>query len=136
MATYRRSAAGLGYKGYPATVFIERNNIGVGTQSYIEQLTHLNKWYSALRSFLPVRFEKDVKYFNKEFSQDLIIADQMLMDAYDEYDPRFEPEERYNPDEADFILTLRNIFIKLDDITARSKIIDDVKTDEEAVNVG
>jgi hypothetical protein len=134
VATYRRSAQGLGYKGIPALVFIALNNYGVGTQSHIEKLTVLDKCYAALRGYLPMAIEG--AEYNKQFKDDMLKADAMLQDAYDSYDPEFEDLETCNPDEKEFLLDLRCVYIQLMDITARSKIIDDVKLEDNTIEAG
>jgi hypothetical protein len=134
MATFRRSAAGLGYKGIPALVFIALNNYGVGTQSHIEKLTVLDKLYSALRGYLPVVF--DGKEYNAQFAADIQKADNLLQGVYELYDPAFEDMETCSPDEKSFLLELRCVYILLMDITARSKIIDEVKMQDEVQEMG
>jgi hypothetical protein len=132
MAQFRRSAAGLGYKGIPALVFIGLNNYGVGTQLHIEKLTNLDKIYSALRGYLPIVIDRNE--FNEIFAAMLKDADNRLQSAYENYDPMYEDVETCNPEEKNFIIEVRAIYILLMEITAKSKIIDDQKPQDEEVN--
>lgn len=132
MAQFRRTAAGLGYKGIPALVFIALNNYGVGTQSHEEKLLILNKLYAFLRGYLPVAFDADE--FNTKFSGNLKEANEMLMDAIDEYEPSFEGLKQNNPDEKEFVKHMLSIYILLVEIVTTSKIIDDQKPESEEVN--
>lgn len=131
MATYNRAASGMGYTGYPARIFFEMTNYGKGTQTYIEKLTILDKWYSHLRAYLPVMFEKKIADYNRDFAPSLIEVDKKLLDAWDEYKPTFEGVESFDPAEKDFTISMRNIFLHLDEITANAKVIDKEKYTDE-----
>ena len=134
MAQFRRSAAGLGYKGIPALVFIGLNNYGVGNQLHIEKLTILDKIYAGLRVRVPIVIEGEE--FNKTFAPLLKDADNRLLAAYESYEPTYEDVETCNPEEKNFIIEMRGIYILLAEIAGKSGIIDDQKPDEEAVSVG
>lgn len=130
MATYNRTASGMGYTGYPARIFFEMTNYGKGTQLHLEKLIILDKWYSHLRAYLPVAFEKHTDDYNKDMAPRLLEVDKKLIDAWDLYKSSFE-ESSCDPDEKQFILFMRAIFITLDEITAISKIIDKQKPENE-----
>lgn len=132
MATYNRAASGMGYTGYPARIFFEMTNFGKGTQTYVEKLTILDKWYSHLRAYLPVLFEKkkDDDSF-AWYSDALGNVDVKLQEAWAIYKPMFESIESFDPDEMTFMLFMRGIFIDLDEITATAKVIDKEKFNEE-----
>jgi hypothetical protein len=131
MATYNRAASGMGYTGYPARIFFEMTNYGKGTQTHLEKITILDKWYSHLRAYLPVMMEKRTDDYNERFFPALAQVDARLVEAWDSYRPEFESIESCNPDEKGFVLFLRGIFIDLDEITANAKVIDKIKPDEE-----
>ena len=132
MTQYRRSAAGLGYKGIPALIFIALNNYGVGTQSHEEKLLILNKIYGCLRGYLPVIVEG--KEFNEKYSEDLQNIADALDDAQIAYAPEFEGLKSSNPDEKAFVKQMLDIYILLIAVTAKSKVIDDQKPNDEEVN--
>jgi hypothetical protein len=131
MATYNRAASGMGYTGYPARIFFEMTNFGKGTQTYIEKLTILDKWYSHLRAYLPVLLEKKVEEYEKRYLPPLIIVDKKISEAWELYKPAFEGLEYFGNDEKDFTLFMRGIFIDLDEITANAKVIDKEKYTDE-----
>jgi hypothetical protein len=131
MATYNRAASGMGYTGYPARIFFEMTNFGKGTQTYIEKLTILDKWFSHLRAYLPVILEKKLDDYNERYAPALIKVDEKLTEAWDIYKSTFEGMESFDPDEKMFQLFMRGIFIDLDEITANSKVIDKEQTPEE-----
>lgn len=135
MATYNRAASGMGYTGYPARIFFEMTNYGKGTQLHLEKLIILDKWYSHLRAYLPVAFEKKIDDYNEDMAPRLLEVDKKLIDAWDLYKSSFE-EASCDPDEKQFILFMRAIFITLDEITAISKIIDKQKPEEDMVMMG
>lgn len=133
MATHNRAASGMGYTGYSAQIFYEMVNYGKGTQTHIEKLTILDKWFSHLRAHLPVFMEKDLENYEKHFFPPLCAVDQKLKIAWEIYSPTMEGMNSCNPDEKEFILFMRGIFIDLDEITANSKIIDKEQLKEEAI---
>ena len=133
MASYNRAASGMGYTGYPARIFFEMTNYGKGTQLHLEKLTILDKWFSHLRAFLPVLMEKEQENYEKYFFPSLCSVDQKLKNAWDIYSPTMEGMNSCNPDEKEFILFMRGIFIDLDEITANAKVIDKEQLKEEAI---
>jgi hypothetical protein len=134
MAAYNRAASGMGYTGYPARIFFEMTNYGKGTQMYIEKLTILDKWFSHLRAFLPVLMEKDLETYESQFYPFLSKVDLKIKKAYQLYSSSMEGIT-CNPDEKEFILFLRGIFIDLDEITANAKVIDKEKMDDGLMKV-
>lgn len=124
MVAPNRAAAGMGYIGYPAQIFYEKVNYGNGQQSHLEKIIILDKWYSDLRAYLPIKMEKEIEEYNKDFYPALARVDTRLCEAWAAYRPEFESLESCNPDEKLFILMLRGIMIELDEITANSKVID------------
>lgn len=135
MATYNRAASGMGYTGYPARIFFEMTNFAKGTQTHLELLWILFKWFSHLRAHLPVKMEKDIGGYNKDFAPALIIVDEKIQKAWHLYKPTFEGLDSFDPDEKEFTLFLMSIFVDLDEITAKSKIIDGEKPTEELMKV-
>jgi len=135
MTVYNRAASGMGYTGYPARIFFEMTNYGKGTQLHLEKLTILDKWFSHLRAYIPVMMEKDQEIYEKTFFPALCKVDEKLRDAYQLYSSSMEGMNSCNPDEKDFILFMRGIFIDLDEITANAKIIDKEKMDEGLMKV-
>lgn len=119
--------AGKQYTGYPAWIFIEVENFGRGTQTHLEKLTILDKWYSHLRAYLPVAMAKKtdkLNFYNERLAPLIIKVDDKLREAWNVYHPSMEGLDSCNPDEKEFILFMRGIFIDLDEITAESGIID------------
>ena len=119
--------AGKQYTGYPAWIFIEVESFGRGTQTHIEKLTILDKWFSHLRAYLPVAMAKKKEktdFYNESLAPKINDVDSKLQDAWGIYDPSMESLDSCNPNEKEFILFMRGIFIDLDEITAESGIID------------
>ena len=131
MATYNRAASGMGYTGYPARIFFEMTNFGKGTQTYIEKLTILDKWYSHLRAYLPILLEKKLEEYYLNYLPLLQSVDEKLQQAWCIYKPTFEGIDSFDPDEMTFTLYMRGIFMDLDEITANAKVIDKEKYHDE-----
>lgn len=129
MAAYNRAASGMGYTGYPARIFFEMTNYGKGAQLHIEKITILDKWFSHLRAYLPVLFEKRTEEYNKKYAPALLDVDKKLQDAYELYRSNFEGIS-CDPEEKKFVLHCRAIFIDLDEITANTKVIDKEKYED------
>jgi hypothetical protein len=134
----RVSLAQTGYVGYPYRIFLEMTNYGRGTQTHLEKMVILEKWYSHLRACLPIVYEDKKKL--PEYETDIA---PLLMKVYDQieamnqqYDPTFESLESCNPDEKIFVKTMRGVFERLDVITAKTKLIDKQKGDEDGVDAG
>ena len=133
-----RSAYGMGYTGYPARIFFEMTNYGRGTQTHLEKMVILEKWYSHLRAYLPVRYEDKKK--TEEFKEKVL---PLLIDVYKEieemniaYRPGFEGDKKCDDEEKDFTKIMRGVFERLDQITAMSKVIEGQRLDEMEVQVG
>jgi hypothetical protein len=134
----RISLAQSGYVGYPYRIFLEMTNYGRGTQTHIEKMVILEKWYSHLRACLPVVYEdkKKVDEFNKDIAPMLEDVNNQIEIMNDEYDASFEGIDHCNPKEKDFVLIMRGIFERLDFITAKTRLIDKQKGDDEEVYAG
>ena len=110
---------------------------GQGGQSHLARITCLDKWYSHLRSHLPIRMEKEIDdLYNPVISPLILKADELLIDAWQSYNADFEGLKSFGPNERKFILKLRNVFLLLDQITAISKVIDKQKMDDDTVLMG
>ena len=130
MATYSHIKNAMGLKGHRASIFFEMNNFGNGTQTYIQRLTILDKWYSHLRAYLPLVFEKHIDEYNDKFVNALIKVDGDLTRAWELYKPTFESIESFDPDEKEFSLFMRLVYIELDEITAESKVVNSEQLDD------
>jgi hypothetical protein len=135
---YSRSSS-LGLTGYPARIFFEMTNYGRGTQTHLEKKVILEKWYSHLRAYLPVLYEKKGEEFSekkysgfddpgvKESLADKIVSANAEIEKMDqEYDPVFEGIATCNTSEKNFCKCMRGVFERLDEITAIAKVIEGV----------
>ena len=133
----------LAPKGYPGQIFVCMLRYGYGNQQHIEKMELLHSWYSHLRAFLPEKYAKKTDEYKQIVcgEQDgkkinlLDTAHQEIITLFDKYQPGFEDQKTCGGDEKEFIKSLWAVYERLDEITAKSKIIDDLKTDEEAFNV-
>jgi len=117
----------MGYTGYPAAIFIERMNYGYGNRSHAENKITLEKWYSALVSYLPVKYEKDEKgYLELNINGLLLDVEKEVNAMHELYDPKFEDPESQPPGEKEFLICMRGVFERLDRITAITKVIEGV----------
>ena len=132
----------LAPKGYPGQIFVCMLRYGYGNQTHIEKMEILHAWYSHLRAYLPEKFakkqdeyktvicgEKDGKKTNL-----LTEAHTEIQSLFEKYDPAFEGKS-CGTQEKKFVLALWAVYEVLDEITAKSKIIDDIKSDEEPFSV-
>lgn len=125
MAAYgQRTMMAAGFTGYPARIFFEMTNYGRGTQSHLEKMVILEKWYSHLRAYLPVHYENKKDEYNKEIAPKLAEAAIQIQAMNNQYDPAFEGIATCNQFEKDFCHVMRGVFEILDEITAISKVID------------
>jgi hypothetical protein len=132
MAARGRSLSGMGYTGYPATIFIERMNYGYGNRSHMENKITLEKWYSALYCYLPVLYDKKMKEYEDLKINDLLLdAEEEINAMGDLYDASFEDTETCNPEEKTFLFAMRGVFERLDRITAITHVIDGIKPQED-----
>ena len=137
MATYNRAASGMGYNGYPARIFFEMTNYGKGTQTYEEKRVILHKWYSHLRAYLPeiLKTNDDIENYNDNISPLLDEVAVQIRVARELYKPTFESLTTCDPDEKDFQELMGGIHERLDVITAKTKVIDGEKIQEELMKV-
>jgi len=123
----------LAPKGYPGQIFVLKLRYGYGTQQIIEKLELLHSWYSNLRAYLPELYAKDDKKtedYNTTFSPLLEDVSVEIDAAYEMYSGTYEGQS-CNPNEKQLLKSMRGIKERLDIITAKSRIIDDMKTDGE-----
>jgi len=133
VATYNRAASGMGYTGYPARIFFEMTNYGKGTQTYEEKRVILHKWYSHLRAYIPetLKSNDDIDEYNLTIAPLLDDVAEHIRMARQLYKPTFESLETCDPDEKDFQEVMDGIIERLDVITAKSKVIDKQKPQDE-----
>ncbi len=136
MARYGSTVAGMGYVGYPARIFFEMTNYGRGTQRYVEKMVILEKWYSHLRAYLPVLYEKKQEEFVEKIHPKIYEVFLEIEKMNEMYDPTFEDLTTRNPDEKTFCLMMRGVFERLDQITALTKVIDKQGLNDEEVFAG
>jgi hypothetical protein len=134
----RVSLAQAGYVGYPYRIFLEMTNYGRGTQTHLEKMVILEKWYSHLRACLPVIYtdKKKVDEFNSDISPLLDDVFNQIEIMNKAYESGFEGIDHCNPAEKDFIKIMRGVFERLDYITAKTKLIDKQKPEDEDVMMG
>ena len=115
---------------------------GFGDQSHNEKLDILHSWYSDLRAYLPVLYEKkptkytEDKQWNGLTIQDLMEDANRRLDIADsKYDPAFEGLATRTPEEKEFNTMLKATKEVLDEITAITKIIDKLQTDDGGMMV-
>ena len=127
----------LAPKGYPGQIFVLKLRYGYGTQQLIEKLEILHSWYSNLIAYLPEVYGRDDK--RKEEYQTVYapLFDDVAIqinEAYKLYDGSFEGQS-CNPSEKELLKAMRGIKERLDVITAKSRIIDDMKSDGQEMEV-
>jgi len=123
MASYNNSAS-LGLKGYPAHISFEMSNYGRGTQTHLEKMVILEKWYSHLRAYLPVLYEKKTLEYTKDIAPKILDSSEQIELMNDTYDPVFESLASCSTKEKEFIKIMRGVYERLDEITAIAKTID------------
>ena len=128
MALMNRIVTGL--TDYPLLIFICMNNYPRGTGTYIEKLDLLDSWYSHLRAFLPVKYEKKSEEYQKDIAPLLDEAKTLTDALFLAYDPIYEDPLTINPAERAFIYQMRGVHQILDEITAISKVISGIKMDD------
>lgn len=130
MAGLSRSSIGkLAVSGYPGHIFVCKLRYGYGHQEHIEKLEILHNWYSDIVAYLPEVFENKKEEYNKTFSPLVGEVAKEIDAAYGMYDSIFEGDS-CDPKEKEFIRALRGIKERLDVITAKSKIIEGMKTED------
>jgi hypothetical protein len=121
-----RSLAGLELSGYARQVFIERLLYGTG-KTHGENKTALWKWYSALVSELPQRFVGKEETYNNDILPLLNDALEIQENIHELYRSSFEDLGTCSDEEKAFEWQMNLAFLKLDTITAKSKLIDGEK---------
>lgn len=127
----------LAPKGYPGQIFVLKLRYGYGTQQLIEKLELLHSWYSNLRAYLPELYAKNdgkAEEYNTTYAPLLEEVAAEINAAYELYDGTYEGQS-CNPNEKKLLKAMRGIKERLDIITAKSKIIDDMKSDGEEFQV-
>lgn len=132
----------LAPKGYPGQIFVCILRYGYGNQQHIEKMEILHSWYSHLRAYLPEKFSKKTEEYKNIVCGDedgkkvnlLDKAHEEMITLFGKYNPLFEGKS-CGDEEKEFIKSLWAVYERLDEITAKSKIIDDMKADEESFNV-
>lgn len=129
MTITHRSGKGLGYTGYPLQIFYMRTDYGRGTQTHLEKMVILEKWYSALKAYLPVVYEDKPDEYNTRIAPliDDLSKEVEAMNAT--YLPEYEGLATCTDKEKEFCRIMRGVCERLDVITARSRVIDSVKID-------
>jgi hypothetical protein len=135
MEGYR--SKGSNFSGYPGHIMWMKLRYGFGNQSHEEKIEILHSWYSDLRAYLPVIYEKkmgeytDIKRWGKFTIQELMSdVNKKLDKAEAAYNPTFERLTTKTQEEKDFSIALRGIKETLDEITAITKIIDKARLDD------
>jgi len=120
-----RGLFGSNFTGYPALVFYEMVNYGRGTQSHLEKMVILEKWYSHIRAYLPAMYDKkkQSEYYDKEIAHLIMEAFEQIERMNDQYDPTFEGIQTCNMEEKNFCKIMRGVYERLDNITALTGII-------------
>jgi hypothetical protein len=116
-----------------------RLDYGRGTQSHLEKMVILEKWYSALKAFLPVFYEdkKNVQEYNEKISPLIEILSLSIEDMNQLYDPSYEGLGTCGQNEKTFLRAMRSVMEQADAITAKAHVIDQIKSgDEDGVNCG
>jgi len=139
MSSYGRTMKNFaGYSGFILYVKIRLIN---GGQLHIDRLRMLHSWYSALRAYLPIVYEKKMDDYTKKKNwngltlQDLMgDADTRIKGAYKEYNPIYEGQS-CGENEKSFLITLSGIEEVLDEILGITKIIDKQQIDEDSEDV-
>jgi hypothetical protein len=121
-----RSLAGLELSGYARQVFIERLLYGTG-KTHGENKTALWKWYSALVSELPQRFVGKEEIWKNDILPLLNEALEIQENIHELYRSSFEDLGTCSDEEKAFEWQMNLAFLKLDTITAKSKLIDGEK---------
>ena len=118
------------FQGYPGHIMLMKLRYGYGNQSHNEKMEILHSWYSDLRAYLPVLYEKEPtkytedKQWNSLTIQDLMEdANRRLDIADNKYDPAFEGLATRTPEEKEFNTMLKATKEVLDEITAITKIL-------------
>lgn len=125
----------LAPKGYPGLIFVLKLRYGYGTQQIIEKLEILDSWYSCLDAYLPIHLEKKQDEYTT-YIPELEEIRKQLDGTYEMYDGVFEGQS-CSQQEKNLLKVMRGIKYRLDKITAKSGIIDNIRqNDDEGVMAG
>ena len=136
---YSRVTSKLGgLFGYPALIFIEINQYGAKEQTYQEMRMRQHKIYSYLRAYLPEIYNKEGKReeYNSEIAPLLDEASTKIEATRTLYKSTFEGVHTWTDDESIFQTALDCSFEHLNVITAKSKVIDNIKPEEDSLVMG
>ena len=136
---YRSTRSGLGLFGYPLQIFLMRLDYGRGTQSHLEKMVILEKWYSALKAFLPVFYEdkKNIPEYNEKISHLITTLSESIEEMNLLYDPSYEGLGTCGQNEKTFLRSMRSVMEQADAITAKAHVIDQIRTgDDDGVACG
>jgi hypothetical protein len=111
---------------FPAHISVEKQRYGFGTQTHLEKMVILEKWYSDLRAYLPELYKGKSEEYDKEIKALMFQADEDIQTMNDKYDPAFESLLTCSPSEKDFNRIMRGVHQCLNEITAKSHILDRV----------
>lgn len=133
-----RGMFGQNFTGYPALVFYEMVNYGRGTQSHLEKMVILEKWYSHLRAYLPAMYDKkkQLTEYNEKIAPCMIDAYDQIECMNEQYDPAFEGIQTCKPEEKNFCKIMRGVYERLDAITAKAGIISGQHLDDDMEAIG
>lgn len=120
----------LGLVGYPLLVFFIMKDYGKNNMSHIERLTELDKWYSHLRARLPELYAKKADEYALELDPKLKDVDGELQAAWQKYNPLFEGLQACSEDEKIFNRICSGVYQRLDEITAISRLVEGVSSEE------
>lgn len=121
---------------YPAHISFEKQRYGSGTQTHLEKRVILEKWYSNLRGYLPEVYKGKLEEYNEKILPLLNEAADFIEALNLTYDASFEGILTCNPKEKDFTRLMFNTCICLDEITARSGILEKAKMPSEMIGAG
>ncbi len=122
-----------GYTGYPALFFLETLHDGRSDEQLSQRMISLEKRYSYLRAYLPVFYERNDKLkqeYQDKISPLLVELGNEVNAMGDQYDAIFEGGSCSNL-EKDFLKVMRGVRERIDEIAAKSGLIDKISADEE-----
>jgi hypothetical protein len=125
----------LAPKGYPGQIFVCMLRYGYGTQQHLEKMEILHNWYSHLRSYLPEKLAKKQEEYDLKYADLMNEACNAMNAAFEKYKPEFEGLQTCDPNEKLFIMALWGVYERLDEITAKAKIIDNIQSEDEESDV-
>jgi hypothetical protein len=135
MVAASRAAAGMGYVGYPAHIFYMKIYLD-RQETHFKRLWTLEQWYSDLRGYLPLLFEKDAATYNEILFPKITSLDERIDDAWEDYQQRFDNPDTWDPAELQFNKKVKMILRDLDEVTAMSKVIDKQKMNDDMEAIG